>query len=237
MTKEKIDSVKIRIELVNNLTKLRDNFRGTHLLEPVGENGWTHPYKHFSALHYYLLLTCFDILGSNNQFIPFSTWLNSEDCSAERTDILNKATGPELLDKIKSVDSSYNQIYGTTQGFKRFINVIISNANKTKLLESIQIRKISTTENKVFEYTPTETQKIKFLFQIRNSFTHAGESFASPSGGLFDDPNDGAIIDGVRKWGFYEIYRFHKESYYLEYSVRKWPSTLIEIIEDTIKAI
>jgi hypothetical protein len=236
VNQNKIASIKARIELVNNLTKLRDNFKGPHLIEPFGEHGWTHPYRHFSALRYYLLLTCFDILGSNNEFIPFSSWLNSDDKKIEREDILQTATDKELLGNINKVHSAYNKLYGTTQGFKRFINIILSPENKEKLLKSINVRKIVKTPIKVLEYTATESQKIDFLFNIRNSFTHAGESYAGPGGGLFKDPDEGEIIEGKRMWGHDIIYYDHRDEHYYEYSVRKWPSTLIEIIEDTITA-
>lgn len=236
MNQIKIDTVKNRIAFVNDLTILRDNFKGMHLIEHNEGNGWTHPYRHFSALQFYLLLTCFDILGSNDEFIPFSAWLVDTKRSKERNQIFNNATENQLVDKIKTVHSAYNKIYGPTQGFKRFINTVLSSKNKEKLLESLRVRKISKPANVVLDYTASETQKIDFLFEIRNSFTHAGQSYASSSGGLFKDADEGHIIDGKIMWGYEAIYWVYKETHYYEYSVRKWPSTLIEIIEDTIKA-
>ncbi len=234
MNKNKIESVKSRIELVNNLTNLRDNFKGTHLIEKFGDSGWTHPYRHYFALRYYLLLTCFDILETNNEFTPFSSWLTSRNKKTEREGILNTASEINLLNNLKTVHSAYNKIYGTTQGFKRFINTVLSPENKEKLLTSVQVRKIARSPRKVLDYAATESQKIDFLFNIRNSFTHAGESYAGPGGGLFKDPDEGEIIDGKRMWGHEAIYFEHKEEHFYEYSVRKWPSTLIEILEETI---
>jgi hypothetical protein len=175
------------------------------------------------------------MLGSNDEFVPFSSWLADENLLEERNQILTNATENELVDKIKSVYSAYNKIYGPTQGFKRFITTVLSPENKEKLLKSVNVRKISKPDNKVLEHEASETQKINFLFEIRNAFTHAGQSYASGGGGVFKDGDEGEIIDGKRMWGYEGIYWKHKTNHYYEYSVRKWPSTLIEIIEDTIK--
>ncbi len=235
---EKIKNVKSRLEFVEQLTSVKDAFRGTHLIEKTENGGWTHPYVHFSGLRFYLILTCFDILGSNDQFLPFPNWLNSSSSKTERETIFSNVPDKELSPlSVEKVYKNYNEIYGITKGFKRFITDVISENDKTLLFENINIRKIQREPQKVLPYEPTENKKINFLFEVRNSFTHTGNPYASPGGGIFDDDGTGVEMDGVMKYGYSTIHIENKKDFYYEYSVRKWPNLLIEILNNTIKTI
>jgi hypothetical protein len=230
-----IQNVKSRLEFVSNLTSVKGAFRGINLIEDTENNGWTHPYKHFSALRYYLILTCFDILGSNSEFIDFSGWLTSSKHKTERETIFNSISDQSLCaGSLKAVYDKYNEIYGVSKGFKRFINEVISKENREKLLDSIKVRKIGYNPRKEIKYEPTENKKINFLYEIRNSFTHMGNSYASPAGGIFEDDGAPVVIDGKEKWGYQRIHIDERMEFYYEFSVRKWPHLLVDIVNDTI---
>ena len=238
MSTYKIENVKSRLEFISKLTSVRETFRGIELIEHTENNGWTHPYKHFSGLRFYLILTCFDILGSNEEFIPFSNWLTSSKIKEERENIFRNVYSNELNpDSVKKVYSGYNDIYGISKGFKRFINEVISTEDRALLLDSIKIRKIQNNPQKVIEYEPNETKKINFLYEVRNSFTHTGQPYASPGGGIFIDDGKAVIIDGKKMWGYQIIHREKKQDFFYEYSVRKWPKLLVEILNNTLNTI
>ena len=162
MMKDKIENVKNRIEFVQKLTEIREHFMGKDKVIYAAEE-WTHPYVHFHALRNYLVLTCFDILGTNEEFILFQNWLNSNEKENERKKIFNML--PNNIcnsENILKVLNEYNKIYGISQGFKRFINVIISKEDKKKLFDSIAIYKTDN-NNKYLDNKPSESKKISFL--------------------------------------------------------------------------
>lgn len=235
MEKNQIENVRARLQLVKKLSELRNNFKGDHLIEFPRDGIWEHPYRHFSALRFYLLLTCFDILGSTRDYVPFSTWLESKTSSNERDIIVSSIKEQDIISKVSKIYSSYNDLYGPTQGFKRFISEVLSEESRNKLYKSVQILKIKDGQLQDTDYHPSEKQKINFLLKIRNSFTHSGLSFATSGGGLFSDPDDAIMINNQKMWSLQVFYKIEKTGYHYLYGVRKWPSVLIEIIEETIK--
>lgn len=93
------------------------------------------------------------------------------------------------------------------------------------MLNSIKVRKIGSNPKKELKYEASEDEdknkKINFLYEIRNMFTHTGESYASSGGGIFEDDGKSMIIDGKEMWGYQPIHYIHKSDFYYEYSVRK----------------
>jgi hypothetical protein len=69
--------VEERLEFVEIISRLNEQFLDPSLIRKVGEKGWTHPWKYFDALRNYLLLTCFDLLGQPSEFKDFQSWLQS----------------------------------------------------------------------------------------------------------------------------------------------------------------
>ena len=238
MTEDKIDIVKDRISFVKALTKTKSNFQGNELTrrnERTQEP--THPYKHFSALRFYLLLTCFDILGHSDEFIDFASWLDSKDEKhlKEKNEIFQNCKNENALLYVSSVNKQYNQIYGASKSFNRFINDILSSENQNKLYESIRITKQSkkTPPNlKDADYVPNINKKRNFLYLIRNSFTHKGILISSFGGGIFPEVDD--FNEDCNSY-FHQIYSEDKKDFIYIYCVSNWPKVLIEIIEDTIK--
>lgn len=240
LNSEHIQIVKERIALVNKLTSVREAFRGNQLIEHSDkDNTWTHPYKHYAALRNYLLLTCFDILGQTEDYIDFFSWLQSKKLKEERDNIIKKCEGTDFVLNMTTVYKEYNSIYGVSNSFHRFIYQVLSDENRNKLFHSIDIQKRSVSEGKPIEINVTEKMKADFLYLIRNSFTHKGKALASPSGGVyFPLDEEKPFFDPELKkemWGYFWIYSEVNEKYRKDYSVRKWPSLLVEIIEDTIK--
>lgn len=233
MKSTQIHNVRERLRFVTALTAVRDHFRGMDKIEDIGNSGWTHPYRHFSALRFYLLLTCFDVLGSTKDFIPFSNWLRSSNTEEEREQIFSLCTFSNPQDFLTEVHDKYNAIYGVRVGFVRFIEHLLSAPRRTALLDSINVRKISEGREDT-SFRPTDKRKIDFMFSIRNVFTHEGESIAAPDGGIFQDDGDGYIINGKLSYGFRTIYHDKRKTFHYEYSVRRWPDLLVEILEQTI---
>lgn len=223
-----------RIKFVENINKFRDNFQGKNLLQKSDNGTYKHPYKHFIALRNYLLLTCFDILGSNDDYLPFNSWLESKSKEDERNSIIgNFPEKLNILDSTKLLFKEYNKIYGIKNGFKRFILEILTAENKLKLLESIIIEKHYNDSSKKMERIDNDNKKINFLFEVRNVFTHSGLSYASSGAGLFGDMHDGAMIknsDGKLGQFYTPIYIEHKKDFYYIFMVRGWPYLLMEIL-------
>ncbi|MDQ2179104.1 hypothetical protein [Marinifilum sp. D714] len=235
---KKIENVRARLEFVNKLTTVKEAFRGTELVRKSENGDFIHPYIHFDGLRFYLILTCFDILGSTTEYLPFSNWLTSSSTKNEREEIFGQINNSELTpESVNNLYLHYNKIYGVTKGFKRFITEILSDENRKLLLDNIMIRKFDSVSKIQLEYAPSDSKKINFLYQIRNSFTHTGEPYATPASGIFDIIEDGIIMDGVRKWGYYCIHIEKNNKFYYEYYVRKWPLVLIEILNNTIETI
>lgn len=232
---DKIENVKSRIDFVIKLTNVKDSFRGAELISKT-DTGWTHPFVHFSALRYYLILTCFDILGSNDHYLSYNNWLTSASSQFDLQQEIENSESKELSrDNLIAIYNKYNKTYGTTKSFKNFINSLITNEDRKKLLESIRIRKILDGIEQPYE--PSDNKKINFLFEIRNSFTHTGKPYASPAGGVFEDDGAGTEIDGVIKYGYRSIHCKEKGDIKYEYTVRKWPQLLIEIVENYISSL
>ena len=69
--------VEERLEFVEIISRLNEQFLDPSLIRKVGEKGWTPTWKYFDALRNYLLLTCFDLLGQPSEFKDFQSWLQS----------------------------------------------------------------------------------------------------------------------------------------------------------------
>lgn len=243
---EQIELVESRILLINQLIEAKEHFRGREKVINLPERYWTHPYKDYDALRVYLALTCFDILGQPNDWIDFNSWLRSKKLSKERNAIITKNYSENYSEFILAVNNDYNKIYGVKNSFYKFIREILSEDNRQKLLDSIRtskqitpriIKPTGTTIGTVREIKLPVEIKEKFLFEIRNSFTHKGISIGNPAGGIFDVekpifwPND-----STPKWGFSGIHKKTINGDIISFSVKKWPFVLIEIIEDTINS-
>lgn len=241
---DRIELIKDRLRLISLLTESKEHFSGVETMRVINSSQISLPYKDYTALRFYLALTCFDILGQPTDWMDFQSWLISSKVKEERETIIDKNSTKKGTEFIKSVYSEYTQIYGVKNSFYRFMREVISDENRKKLFESVSTNIQLTPAIKTSEgvLSPTgrkiildNTHKEKFLFEIRNSFTHKGISTGIDMAGLndFDKPN---LIppDWRPIWMYIPILKKEINGDIIWFNVRRWPFVLTEIIEDTI---
>lgn len=239
---DKIEVVKDRLFLYDKLYSIKNVFQGKEYLTRPTKGTWDHKYKHFLALRYYLLLTCFDILGQREDFIDFHSWMNSKGNKAQRETIINESKSLSVEETIKTVYNNYLKIYGYRNSFSRFIKEILTKEDRDLLMFSIRIYKIHQDVNGNIiksECLEDEKKKEDYLLMVRNQFTHKGKSLASGTDGLFHEPFfsefKGRYIDGILKFPFESQYYEQKDGFRIAYYTRKWPNVIREVIENTLK--
>jgi len=110
------------------------------LITDINSNmGSIRRYK-YPALVIYLKLTCFDKLGQPGEFMPFNNWLKSKKKKEERESIFSSLDGENLLEQVDKLYNGYLKIYGVKNSFYRFVNEVIPNKSKEKLLDGIEIK-------------------------------------------------------------------------------------------------
>ncbi len=246
---EKRNLVLQRIILIKKLIAIEGSFKGLKFYSLENDH---HPYKDYAALLNYLALTCFDIIGQPNEYMPFETWLSVNkkekyrSIIKERDIIFKRNEGKGSLAMMKAVLGEYNEIYSVKNSFYCFMRERITIANKDKLINSIHF---STNEKIInhadgtpmysqnIEIIPGTEEKEKFLFKIRNNFTHQGISNSDILGGMIPwvDLNKSTIVSGKEVWPLVttDFYSIGDKNF--PFSVERWPYILIEIIEDAIK--
>lgn len=247
---EKKQIVLDRIWLVKRMINLNSEFIDHNLTRSVINNMGVsigfNPYTHYSSLLNYLMLTCFDILGQQDDWKDFNTWLVARSKKEERESVFRKFENVEFGEKIKKVHDEYLLRYGVKRSFHNFIEDLLSPKSKQRLINSIKVSKVIRESQKLPEggtlsgaSTPievTEKEKLNFLFKIRNSFTHQGISIGSPVGMFKDFFSDKFFTNaGVCEVEGTGIFREKRKEEKIIYSVYGWPSLLIEIIEDYVE--
>ncbi|WP_152598808.1 hypothetical protein [Janthinobacterium sp. RA13] len=228
--------IRQRLEHVEMIFNLHHQFRDIKLVQHVGDNGWTHPWRYFDALMYYLLLTCFDLLGQPAEWVSFSEWLESSKKIAERK--LAVASIPEGSDPItvtQHINRVYQNIYGVKNSFYNFISNVLTDAERTELYFNIEIvrgRKDGDphTSYPALGYVNDDKKKLEFLYNLRNKFTHSAVTMGSPNAGISPHAYKGIEENGKILRGYVEIYREAKKNEWLIYQVRDWPFVLHRII-------
>ncbi len=251
MDSNKKKLVEDRIQLVKQLNEAKSNFTGPDLSQRINHNTTTHLYKHYQGLRFYLLLTCFDILGQTEGWYSFNEWLytnKSEPAKQERDLISKNAPSSGALKITKHMHSEYNKIYGARTSFNKFIDNVISEENRLKLFSSVTAiigergdkvggLFLSGTEK---DYDLSYKQKKDFLYSLRCDFTHEGISYGNPTGGFlphFDLEGQHSLSSnesGTSPYISIEIYRKEIKEEIISFRVTRWPYVLIEIIESTI---
>src|SRR5258706_15359209 len=108
--------------------------------EPVGRPLW----MHYRSLVAYLLLTCFDLLGQDQDWVTFESWLSSSNqkhkLERERAvRAMRDDTAP--ITAALTMSQEYASIYGVGRGFKAFIANQIPVRKLRRLLRAIVIEK------------------------------------------------------------------------------------------------
>lgn len=246
--KEKIEIVEERIWLIKKLIDSKDHFTGREYIKTF-ERSWDHPYKHYSALRNYLILTCFDILGQPAEWLTFDSWLKSKKARKEREEIFSKYHGLDAIEVSIGVHSDYNKIYGVKNSFYKFLKEILSEANRKRLLDSIKVSHIyqdpvyhedgSVTSGLSRPITVDEEEKYKLLYQIRNVFTHRGESISSGAAGIFENYDDFYTHIPNEPPGYLSQFLMIKvvNGEKWEFNSVGWPHILIDILKETLEEL
>lgn len=216
--------------------ELRHQYCDARLIKDVGESGWTHPWRYFDALMYYLLLTCFDLLGQPSEWVSFSEWLVSSKKAAEREVVvrsLRDSLNPTEI--ARHFNSAYQEIYGVRNSFNAFVLKLLTDEERAELYFNIQIvrGRIECDPNTSYPalgYIENEKKKLDFLYDLRNKFTHSAVIMGSANAGVFREAYEPLTIDGVPKKGYVEIHREAKNGEWLIYQVRDWPFVLKRLV-------
>ncbi|MBD0333160.1 MAG: hypothetical protein ICV66_10925 [Chitinophagaceae bacterium] len=124
----------------------------------------------------YLSLTCFDLLGQKASWLSFDQWLVSEKRKHERNSILSAITEMDYIKKTSLIYSEYQAIYGVKNSFIYFIDNVLDKTHREALFSSIQIEIYNDYPNDILSVAfGTENDKKKYLYSIRNNFTHKAE--------------------------------------------------------------
>lgn len=225
-----------RLEHVELVFELRHHYNNMELVQWVSENGWTHPWRYFDALMYYLLLTCFDLLGQPADWVPFSTWLESGKKTEERKAAVEKIpVGSDAVEIAKNLNKAYQSIYGVKNSFYHFVRHVLTDEERKELYFSIQIVRGQkggepNTSYPALGYIVDDKTKLDWLFSLRNKFTHSAVTMGSPGAGIYPRAYDAIMIDGKPMKGYVEIHRESKSDEWIIYQVRDWPFVLQRLI-------
>lgn len=142
MDVERIKRVKDRLFLYDKISDLKEFFRGDEYTEHPSEGTFDHKFRHYQALRFYLLLTCFDILGQESEFIDFNEFLNSNKFKTERIKLLREFSTETEISKIKIMYEYYLKIYGFKKRYLYFIDNILDETQRNRLYSTIKIQKV-----------------------------------------------------------------------------------------------
>lgn len=121
---------------------------------------------HYGGLIIYLLLTCFDLLGQPAKWMDFGSWLSTKEPDS------NTLTATDAITCAKQLHRQWLDKYSVRNSFYRFINEVISNEDRTHLLESLIIKDYKLPPEPMERIQVSDDQKIKYLFDTRNRYTH-----------------------------------------------------------------
>ena len=144
-----------------------------------------------SRLITHLLMTCCDKLGQTSEFITFNNWLYSgqEIHLKQKKEVIDRISELNLIDPVdisKEMHKTHVKYYGTRNSFDNFFNKCPPKLLNS-FLSSFKITKYPfPMSGDCYNYSKEE--KIRFLFENRNSYTHNlfTRSFL-PAGSIFNE--------------------------------------------------
>ena len=230
-TKDASALVSQRLKLVEMLTETNDIFRKPELIEIVGDNGWTHPWRYVDALRNYLLLTCFDVLGHTREWIAFDAWLKAKKCRKERANVVEQLTDTDPVAVASALHGKYLELYGVKLSFYNFIHTVISPDARTMLYQSIRVPTTVGSTQIIDSNQAFDAPRDEFLFRIRNRYTHQAQSFGRSAGGVFDPGEKDYDSSGqeVKEWSL--VQSDFAEEHQTNSFVRDWPNVLISVVK------
>jgi hypothetical protein len=121
----------------------------------------------------YLTLTCFDLLGQKVDWMTFDQWIDSGKKKEERDQIISKIELTNFIEASKTLYREYQLLYGVKNSFYNFIDEILDKRHQELLFSSIKIEVFDDYPNNVLsKYFADNEEKKKYLYSIRNNFTH-----------------------------------------------------------------
>jgi len=202
-----VSAIKERLELIKQLK-----------LKEVKDALW----YHWEPVVCYHLLTCFDLLGQPSDWTTFDSWLTSKSYFEEREIIIkNIDRNMSIVDSAKYLYDEYNKIYGVKNSFFRFLREILPKKNRVELMNSLRIivNSMPPSINLISE-GGTEEDKEKFLFNLRNSYTHKAKTMK----GFGDRFGENLFVSRHQ-------FQHYTEKKWYGYSTIGWP----EIFEHVVK--
>jgi hypothetical protein len=176
-----INNVIGRLFLVENLRKMLNSSEEKILLvNPI------------NGLITYLLMTCCDKLGQAPKSSDFLSWLVSEkpihsSQKKEALDRISTLSNKDSIESSKELYKTYSKYYGVKNSFYNFFEKCPKDL-LDDFLSSFEIREFTVPITENFNYSKEE--KIKFLYNNRNSYTHGLSTLFGFQSNPFPDQND-----------------------------------------------
>lgn len=130
---------------------------------------------HQRNLVIYLLLTCFDRLGQPAPYLTFENWLTSKKSKhrQQRDDAL-AGSASEPVAQARALSRAHTAEYGVRNSFFRFMDEVLPRPQYDALISSIWSIRTSWIDDDAGSMNEQEVRK--YLYQLRNSYTHQAES-------------------------------------------------------------
>jgi hypothetical protein len=150
---------------------VNERIRLAKMIFPTIESNFEEKY-HIPPLSEYLLLTCLDQLGQPEEWLPFDNWIQSKKKNAERNKIIEAVTKDNNLEFALNLYRGYQDIYGVKKSFYSFFKKLLTEPQKTIFFSQMEIEVFENYPDNPFHTIGTEDAKIKYLYSVRNNFTH-----------------------------------------------------------------
>jgi len=184
-------------------------------------------FNRHQALSVYLLLTCFDRLGQPSDWLDFGSWLQAEETKEERDKCVNeiKDKTTDIVKISLNLYSYYNSIYGVRLAFFRFLENLLPSDIRRELFDSFIINKIPNPPALLKGEVLSDKEKGKYLFKIRNNFTHKAKAIPGVSSNAAFPEN--FPVDR-NSWVVYE--QWHESDYWFSVDIRNWPEVFEKVV-------
>lgn len=215
-----------KLKIINNSktnTLIRNRLRlAKALLEESDQLGGAEAYREFSdecqlpherhereALTLYLLLTCLDLLGQSVKHTSFQNWINSNKqahITEREKAIENHPKDSDHFAVTNALLSYYNEVYGVTSSFYRGLSKLPKDA-EDYLLSAITVNRLDkSSDSPLLEKNQERALKIKYLFKMRNAFTHSLDQHfisSAPMMSSFAIETSASSTEETAAWGVF----------------------------------
>lgn len=187
---------------------------------------------HQRNLVVYLLLTCFDRLGQPAPYLTFEQFLDSKKTKHKsiRRLALEDVGDIDYVQASKILNRAYTNEYGVRNSFYRFIENVLSDKMRSRLLKSI--RQWKTRHSQEGPFFSDDEEKKRFLYSLRNSYTHQAESTPGLTISLPESSNNNTRPEDR----FYMYDQIQVKDGFDTIGFSEWPQVLYECVEEGLVA-